>query len=170
MPGLGAMGYAMAKNIRQKIPRESTLYINDINTSTCERFRSQYISFGNIEIVPTARDAAENASVLISIVPEDVHVKAVYLDKKTGVVAAKKDKNRLMLECSTIDVESTKEVGRRLEEEGLGTYVDAPVSVRCSQDVDQMRDSLKWKSGRRACSRTRYPLIADRPPTTVQLI
>lgn len=128
--GLGAMGYAMASNIRKKVPKESILYINDINAPACERFKAEYSSFGPVEVVSTAREAAENAKVLISIVPGGKDVKAVYLDEKTGVIAAKKDKGRLMLECSTIDVDTTKEVGRRMKEGRLGTYIDAPVSVR----------------------------------------
>jgi len=124
------MGYAMAMNIRQKMPSSSTLYINDINASACARFQSEHRSHGPVEIVSTAREAAENASVLISIVPGAADVKAVYLDEKTGVVAATKNGERLMLECSTIDVESTKEVGTKLGDAGLGTYIDAPVSVR----------------------------------------
>lgn len=124
------MGYAMASNIRQKIPSSSTLYINDINASACTRFKEQYSSHGPIEIVSTAREAAENARVLISIVPGGVDVKKVFLNEETGVVAAKKDEERIMLECSTIDVETTKEVGKKLKEGGWGTYIDTPVSVR----------------------------------------
>lgn len=123
------MGFAMASNIRKKMPSESTLYINDINVQACERFKAEYSSLGPIEIVPTAREAAENSSVLISIVPGVQDVKTVYLDARNGVISAKKSGERLMLECSTIDVESTKEVGRRLKEAGLGVYIDAPVSV-----------------------------------------
>lgn len=132
--GLGAMGYAMASNIRKKMPSSSTLYINDINTEACTRFKSQYSSHGPIEIVPTARDAAENAKVLISIVPGGVDVRKVFLDEETGVIAAKKDAQRVILECSTIDVETTKQVGKALKEGGWGTYVDTPVSVRTRHD------------------------------------
>lgn len=128
------MGYAMAKNIREKMPSSSKLYINDINVSACTRFKDQFSSHGPIEIVPTAREAAENAKVLLSIVPAGVDVKKVYLDKENGVIAARKDKERLMLECSTIDVETTKEVGTTLKSEGSGTYVDAPISVRLSPE------------------------------------
>jgi 3-hydroxyisobutyrate/3-hydroxypropionate dehydrogenase len=131
------MGFAMASNIRKKIPRDSTLYINDINATACERFNTEYNSFGPIEIVSTARDAAEHASVVISIVPGGQDVKAVYLDDKTGVVAAKKNDKRLMLECSTIDVDTTKEVGKRLKDEGQGVYIDAPVSVRGHQEANK---------------------------------
>ncbi|KAI8940532.1 hypothetical protein NX059_004210 [Plenodomus lindquistii] len=126
--GLGAMGYVMAKNIREKMPSSSTLFVNDINASACTRFKDQYSSHGPIEIVPTARQAAENATVVISIVPAGVDVKKVYLDKETGVIAARKEKDRLMLECSTIDVETAKEVGTTLKDGGWGTYIDTPVS------------------------------------------
>jgi 3-hydroxyisobutyrate dehydrogenase-like beta-hydroxyacid dehydrogenase len=124
------MGYAMASNIRQKIPSTITLYINDINVSACTRFQSEYYSYGPIEIVSSAREAAENAKILISIVPGAEDVKKVYLDTENGVIAARKYEDRIMLECSTIDVASTKEVGKKLMEKGLGVYIDAPVSVR----------------------------------------
>ena len=124
------MGYAMASNIRKKIPSESILYINDINLSTCERFKAEYNSHGPIEIVSTAREAAENSKVLISIVPGAVDVKKVFLDERDGVIASRLDVERVMCECSTIDVKSTQEIGEALMKKGLGTYVDTPVSVR----------------------------------------
>jgi 3-hydroxyisobutyrate dehydrogenase-like beta-hydroxyacid dehydrogenase len=126
--GLGAMGYAMASNVRQKIPSTSTLYINDINAAACSRFQAQYSSHGPIEIVSTAREAAENVKVLISIVPGGQDVRKVYLDASNGVIAANKDESRIMLECSTISVQATKEVGNALKAGGIGTYIDAPVS------------------------------------------
>ncbi|KAF1996667.1 3-hydroxyisobutyrate dehydrogenase-like protein [Amniculicola lignicola CBS 123094] len=122
------MGYAMASNVRKKAPSNSALYINDINTTACERFKSEYSSYGPIEIVSTAKDAAENASYVISIVPGAVDVKKVYLDAKDGVIASRVNADRVMCECSTIDVKSTREVGEALMKAGLGTYVDTPVS------------------------------------------
>jgi 3-hydroxyisobutyrate dehydrogenase-like beta-hydroxyacid dehydrogenase len=59
--------------------------------------------------------------MVISIVPGGQNVKKAYFDKKTGVIAAKKDEQRLSLGCSTIDIEATKDAGRRLKEEGSGT-------------------------------------------------
>ncbi|KAK1918510.1 hypothetical protein CFE70_001163 [Pyrenophora teres f. teres 0-1] len=124
--GLGAMGYAMASNLRKKLPPASTLYINDINASALNRFVKEYSSYGPIIPVSTAREAATYSKVLVSIVPGAQDVKAVYLDEKNGVIAAGNNEERILLECSTIDVESTKEVGRRLG--GMGVYIDAPVS------------------------------------------
>ncbi|KAE8856495.1 hypothetical protein PTNB73_09760 [Pyrenophora teres f. teres] len=116
----------MASNLRKKLPPASTLYINDINASALNRFVKEYSSYGPIIPVSTAREAATYSKVLVSIVPGAQDVKAVYLDEKNGVIAAGNNEERILLECSTIDGESTKEVGRRLG--GMGVYIDAPVS------------------------------------------
>ncbi|KAH6679058.1 putative 3-hydroxyisobutyrate dehydrogenase [Halenospora varia] len=126
--GLGAMGYPMAQNIRQKASPGSTLYIFDVYPPFCEKFFSECSSNGPIKIVSSAREVAENANVIISIVPAASHVKSVYLDKTSGVIAAAKNKDRLMLECSTIDAQSARELGETLKLAESGTYFDTPVS------------------------------------------
>lgn len=123
------MGYEMAKNVRQKMPASSTLYVNDISRAQCEKFLDEFHSLGPVEIVQTACEVAQKAGVIISIVPATLHVKDVYLNPKTGVIAAPKDSDRLILECSTIDSESAIEVGTTLKDAGVGTYIDTPVSV-----------------------------------------
>ena len=129
------MGYAMASNVRMKMNTSSTLYVNDINSSACERFKSEYSGFGSIEIVASAREAADNANVVISIVPGAIDVKKVYLDEKDGVIAASKNSERVLCECSTIDVQSTREVGEKLRAADIGTYVDTPVSASLQQVI-----------------------------------
>lgn len=128
---MGAMGYPMAKNIRQKIPAESTLYINDVNRSSCERFLHEFSTRLKVVILDSAREVAEHADTIISIVPAADHVRSVYLDAEKGVIAARKNPHRLMLECSTIDCQTTKEVGEALRGASAGEYVDTPVSVLC---------------------------------------
>ena len=120
----------MATNVRKKMSSKATLYVNDINRSACENFVKVNSSYGPIEISDTAKEVASKAPVLISIVPASQHVRQVYLDKENGVIAAKPDDNRLILESSTIDVDTTREVGKAVMDAGLGRYVDAPVSVR----------------------------------------
>jgi len=123
------MGYEMAKNVRQKMPAGSTLFVNDISRAQCEKFLDEFHSLGPVEIVQTACEVAQKARVIISIVPAALHVKDVYLNPKTGVIAAPKDSDRLILECSTIDSESAIEVVTALKDAGVGTYIDTPVSV-----------------------------------------
>jgi 3-hydroxyisobutyrate dehydrogenase-like beta-hydroxyacid dehydrogenase len=123
------MGYEMAKNVRQKMPSESTLFINDVAQAQCEKFVKDFQSLGAIEIVKTAREIAENSSIIVSIVPAATHVQDVYINDKTGVIAATPNPNRLILECSTIDSETAIELGTALKAAEAGTYIDTPVSV-----------------------------------------
>jgi 3-hydroxyisobutyrate dehydrogenase-like beta-hydroxyacid dehydrogenase len=123
------MGYAMAINVRRKINPKSAFYINDVNRVACEKFAKEFAAEGEIVIVDSAREVAEQADVIISIVPAAEHVRAVYLNAETGVIGAKTNPRRLMLECSTIDSRTTREVGEYLLKEGSGVYVDTPVSV-----------------------------------------
>ena len=123
------MGYAMASNIRKKIASTSTVYVYDISRNSCERFASTYGESGPIVICDSVKDAAQSAKVVISIVPTAENVRQVYLDQHSGLVAARKDADRLILECSTIDSASTREVGEQLRGSENGFYVDVPVSV-----------------------------------------
>jgi 3-hydroxyisobutyrate dehydrogenase len=123
------MGYGMATNIRKKLSNKSTMYINDVNSEACQRFSDELKSHGPIEIVKTAKEAATKAPILVSIVPAAEHVKQVYLDKENGVIAAPPSKERLILDSSTIDVDSQREVGKAIRDAGIGSYYDSPVSV-----------------------------------------
>ena len=124
------MGFAMASNVRKKMPTSSTLYVYDVHQPSCERFASGYNEFGPIKITDSVRDAAAHSQVVISIVPTAQNVREVYLDESSGLVAAPADSERLILECSTIDSASTREVGESLKASKHGYYVDTPVSVR----------------------------------------
>lgn len=165
------MGYAMASNIRKKMDKSATLYINDVNASACTRFKDEYSSYGPIEIVSTAREAADNAKVVVSIVPAAKDVKTVYLDEKDGVIAASKDDERVSCECSTIDVKSTREVGEKLKAAGMGTYVDTPVSVSLKLIflLVNFPSLMILPPGWCARSRARRPSHAHWPPYTFKL-
>jgi 3-hydroxyisobutyrate/3-hydroxypropionate dehydrogenase len=123
------MGWEMAKNVRQKIPASCTLYVNDVFTPACEKFLAEFSHLGPIKISASARELAETAEVIVSIVPAATHVRDVYLNPETGIIAARKNTERLMLECSTIDSRTARDVGAQLLRAGAGTYVDTPVSV-----------------------------------------
>lgn len=127
--GIGAMGYGMAMNIRKAIPNSSTLFITDVFRPACEKFKAEFSSHGPIEILDSAREVAERALTIISIVPSANNVRQVYLDNQHGIIAAKPNPDRLMLECSTIDVETARDVGKSLMKANAGIYIDTPVSV-----------------------------------------
>lgn len=124
------MGYAMASNIRKKMPSSSTLYVYDVYRPSCERFASEYSATGPIVISDSVRDAAARAKTIVSIVPTADNVRQVFLDPVTGLVAAPPYPDRLILECSTIDAASARQVGATLAVSQHGHYIDTPVSVR----------------------------------------
>ncbi|RBA14807.1 hypothetical protein FPRO05_13023 [Fusarium proliferatum] len=132
--GLGAMGYGMAANVRKQMNSTATLYINDVYGPSCEKFEAEFSSIGPVEVVKTAKAVAEKAQSIISIVPTGDIVKDVYLNPETGVIAASEtcsasqNAQRLYLECSTIEVETAKYVVAQLNQAGMGSYVDTPVS------------------------------------------
>lgn len=127
------MGYPMAKNIRTKMNQQSTLWVYDVQKEACERFTQEFMGYGPISIANSAKEVAQNALTIATIVPAGHHVRQVFLDESDGVIAAKglpHDKERLYLECSTIDVATARDVAQKLETMGMGRYVDCPVSVR----------------------------------------
>jgi 3-hydroxyisobutyrate/3-hydroxypropionate dehydrogenase len=126
--GLGNMGYGMACNMRKNMPSSQTLHIYDISSATCSRFVKENSHYGPITVESSAKNLATNCRTLVSMVPADQHVQAAYFDPSTGVIAAPPNPDRLMLDCSTIDIEGSKANGKRLEQHGSGTYIDCPVS------------------------------------------
>lgn len=131
----------MARNLREKLPSSTTLYINDVVTSVPERFANEFGSHGPIVICGSAAEiveksvcprhdhqVADNQDCIISIVPEGKHVAAVYSKTSGGALSNPTAiKGKLVLECSTIDVATSRETAAAVEAAG-GTFVDAPVS------------------------------------------
>ncbi|OJJ53629.1 hypothetical protein ASPSYDRAFT_212655 [Aspergillus sydowii CBS 593.65] len=122
------MGYGMARNIRKRMSPTATLYVFDVAKSSCERFCHEVRGIGAVVAVNSPREASESSQTVVSIVPGATEVRQVYLDAATGVIAATRNPERLILECSTIDAQSTRAVAEELLLAGAGTYVDTPVS------------------------------------------
>jgi 3-hydroxyisobutyrate dehydrogenase len=74
--------------------------------------------------VKTANEAAAGADVVISMLPAGAHVRSTYLED--GVLATAK-KGALLIDCSTIDIDSARAVHAAAEKAGFD-FLDAPVS------------------------------------------
>ena len=116
--GLGNMGAPMAANLI-KAGHKVTGY--DLNPATLEAL----IAAGGTT-APSAAEAAKGASVVITMLPEGRHVRDVWLHQG-GLIDAVKDAKPLLIDCSTIDVESARTVTAEAEKAGLA-MLDAPVS------------------------------------------
>ena len=115
--GLGNMGGPMAANLL-KAGHEVTVF--DLSTAACDQMRQQGAS-----VAASAADAAEGADYVISMLPAGKHVAATYLGDD-GLLA-QLDKSTTVLDCSTIDAATAREVGEAAAAMGIG-FMDAPVS------------------------------------------
>ncbi|EXK36629.1 hypothetical protein FOMG_09802 [Fusarium oxysporum f. sp. melonis 26406] len=128
--GLGIIGYGIASNLRKKIPASSTLQVLDLDQAIIQRLINDFGSYGKIEVASSPKDLVNKvgAGVVLSSLPAGPHVRKVYLDPENGVIAATKNPERLMIDCSTIEIEFTQELGKTIIDAGLGSFVEATVS------------------------------------------
>ena len=115
--GLGNMGGPMAINL---VNAGHDVAGFDIVASNLDAF----VKAGG-SAAETARHAVEGAEVVISMLPAGQHVTAVYTGED-GLIANAPD-GALLIDCSTIDVETARAVAAAAGEAGL-EMVDAPVS------------------------------------------
>ncbi|KKY20210.1 putative 3-hydroxyisobutyrate mitochondrial precursor [Diplodia seriata] len=145
--GLGVMGLPMLENLIKKLPDGTKYYVYDVSTSAMDTLCAQYPE--KVHACANSREVADKSvaslireprmytikltrglqqSVILSMVPEGSHVRAVYLTPDTGVLSANIG-NKLLIDCSTIDTATSLEV--RAAAQALSPpahFYDAPVS------------------------------------------
>jgi 3-hydroxyisobutyrate dehydrogenase len=113
--GLGHMGGGMAPNL-VKAGHEVRAF--DLVPEAV-----QHATEAGCAAAPSAAKAVDGADVVITMLPAAQHVRSVFEND----VAPNASKGALLIDCSTIDVTSAREVGTGLNELGFD-FVDAPVS------------------------------------------
>ncbi len=114
--GLGIMGRPMAGHL-QRAGHE--LYLNNIGGLPDELLQ------GGSKACASGREVAEQAEVIIIMVPDTPHVEAVLF--ADGGVAEGLSPGKIVVDMSSIAPVATKEFARRINERGCD-YLDAPVS------------------------------------------
>ena len=115
--GLGNMGLHMVRNL---LAENHELKVFDLVEATVAAAAEAGASPAG-----SVAEAAKGAEVVISMVPAGKHVKAVYLGDE-GVIA-NADAGALLVDCSTIDVATAREVSAAAADAGF-EMLDAPVS------------------------------------------
>ncbi len=113
--GLGHMGGGMAPNLA-KAGHDVRAF--DLVPEAVEKAVSAGCS-----AAPSAAEAVKDADVVITMLPAAKHVRAVFEND----VAPNAKRGALLIDCSTIDVTSAREVGEAMKAKGFD-FVDAPVS------------------------------------------
>ncbi len=113
--GVGNMGCGMAANL-VKSGAEVTAF--DLSKAALDK-----ASAAGCALATSAADAVRRADVVITMLPAGQHVRAVYGDD----IIPNAPREALLIDCSTIDVDSARAVAAQAAEAGFHA-ADAPVS------------------------------------------
>ncbi|KAH7016675.1 NAD binding domain of 6-phosphogluconate dehydrogenase-domain-containing protein [Ilyonectria destructans] len=128
--GIGQMGWGMAMNLRAKLPPSNQMIICEVS----EARRNQFVKeaeqkAGVVSIASSPREVAEQADIIITMLPKGAHVRDVYTNEKAGLLSVEKRPTPIhFIECSTIEAATSIDVGRAVTDSGRGSFIDAPVS------------------------------------------
>jgi 3-hydroxyisobutyrate dehydrogenase len=115
--GLGNMGGPMATNL---VKAGHVVVVFDLSQAACDELQEAGAS-----VARSAAEAAVGMDYVISMLPAGKHVAGIYLGDE-GLLA-KLDDSTTILDCSTIDAGTARQVGAAAAELGIG-FMDAPVS------------------------------------------
>lgn len=113
--GLGHMGGGMAPNL---VKAGHEVHAFDLVPEAVRRAAD-----GGCTPATSAADAVKDADVVITMLPAAKHVRAVFHED----IAPNARPGTLLIDCSTIDVASAREIGEGLDQLGFD-FLDAPVS------------------------------------------
>jgi 3-hydroxyisobutyrate dehydrogenase len=115
--GLGNMGLPMAINLVKAGHQVEGVDLNPASLAKLKEAGGAPVEF--------ARVAASRADAVITMLPAGKHVREVYLG--VGGIIENANPGTLLIDCSTIDVETARAVAAGAEKKGL-MMLDAPVS------------------------------------------
>ncbi|WP_116368088.1 3-hydroxyisobutyrate dehydrogenase [Parahaliea mediterranea] len=115
--GLGNMGGPMAANL---IKAGHHVTVFDLSEAAC-----QALAAVGAGVAQSASEAARGVDYVISMLPAGKHVAGLYLGDE-GLLA-QLDDSTTVLDCSTIDAATARQVGEAAQAAGIG-FMDAPVS------------------------------------------
>ncbi len=113
--GLGVMGLPLASNLLRK-----RFDVTGVDISKAARAA---FADGGGRVAELSKATLKDQNVILTMLPESTHVRAVY----KGHVLPGASPNTLLIDCSTIDVTTARDLAARAETKGL-TMIDAPVS------------------------------------------
>lgn len=121
------MGYPMATNLRAKIPSSDKLVIFDVNADATSKFTQEN---EGVEVVESVREVAEQSETIVTVLPEPSHVRNVMKNmlKPPTLLKHGDSRERLFIDCSTIDPATSKSVANVCHSTGQGKFIDAPMS------------------------------------------
>ena len=116
--GVGNMGCPMAENLMKSGKK--------IKVFDVSKKMTQIAKEKNLEVIEHLNDLITNdVTTVITMLPEGKHSKEVFMGDN-GIIN-KVSKNCLLIDCSTIDIQTSIEIGKKATANGI-KMIDAPVS------------------------------------------
>ena len=116
--GVGNMGCPMAENLMKSGKK--------IKVFDVSKKMTQIAKEKNLEVIEHLNDLITNdVTTVITMLPEGKQSKEVFMGDN-GIIN-KVSKNCLLIDCSTIDIQTSIEIGKKATENGI-KMIDAPVS------------------------------------------
>ena len=115
--GVGNMGNPMAQ---QLVKAGQNVKVFDVSPDVIEIAKQS-----GLDVINSMEELLQGATTVISMLPEGKHVRSLYLGDN-GILK-KLPKDCLIIDCSTIDIETSLELGNAANQIGIN-MVDAPVT------------------------------------------
>ena len=116
--GVGNMGNPMAENLMKSGKK---VKVFDVSKKMIEKAKEK-----NLDVVDNLDDLiTSELTTVITMLPEGKHSKEVYVGEN-GIIN-KVSNTCLLIDCSTIDIQTSIEIGKKAAEKGI-KMIDAPVS------------------------------------------
>ncbi|MDA9665614.1 3-hydroxyisobutyrate dehydrogenase [Candidatus Pelagibacter sp.] len=115
--GVGNMGNPMAK---QLVKAGQNVKVFDVSPDVIEIAKQS-----GLDVINSMEELLQGATTVISMLPEGKHVRSLYLGNN-GILK-KIPKDCLIIDCSTIDIETSLELGNAANQIGIN-MIDAPVT------------------------------------------
>ena len=116
--GVGNMGLPMAENLMKSGKK---IRVFDVSKKTIKIAKEK-----KLDVVKNLDElVTRDVTTVITMLPEGKHSKEVFLGDN-GIIN-KVSKDCLLIDCSTIDIQTSKEIGKKATEKGI-KMIDAPVS------------------------------------------
>ena len=115
--GVGNMGNPMAQ---QLVKAGQNVKVFDVSPDVIEIAKQS-----GLDVINSMEELLQGATTVISMLPEGKHVRSLYLGDN-GILK-KIPKDCLIIDCSTIDIETSLELGNAANQIGIN-MIDAPVT------------------------------------------